>query len=186
MRKRAGTHVRRRGITGHTLVELTVALAVFAIGSGGMILCHLGAQGLSEANRETEIAVNAALSAVHEVRSVPFAEAFARFNATAADDVPGDCPGSSFAVAGLEPIAGDADGLAGAIRFPGDGVVLSELVDDEALGMPRDLSGDGAPDAADHAGDYVVLPFAVRVEWTGSSGKRSLEIVSTLAREKAP
>ncbi|MCI0635908.1 MAG: hypothetical protein L0206_18620, partial [Actinobacteria bacterium] len=128
----------------------------------------------------------AALSAVDQVRSVPFAEAFARFNATADDDLAGTCPGSSFDAPGLEAVPADPDGLPGEILFPGDGFLLSEEVDDASLGMPRDLSGDGAIDGADHAADYVVLPVKVRVEWTGPSGPRRIEVVTTLARELAP
>jgi hypothetical protein len=177
---------RRTGnAQGHSLAELVIALTVFTVGSGGMILCHLGAQGLSETNRETEMAVGAALSAVDQVRSVPFAEAFARFNGTDADDLAGSCPGSSFDIVGLEAIAGDPDGLPGQILFPGDGTLLSEAVDDAALGMPRDLNGDADKDDELAAG-YIVLPVKVRVEWAGASGERRMEIVTTLSLEKLP
>jgi type II secretory pathway pseudopilin PulG len=177
--------LRARHEQGHTLVELAVALTVFMIGSGGVILCSLGAQGLSKSNRETELAVSAALSAADQVRSVPFGQAFARFNGTAADDLAGSCPGSGFDVVGLRAVAGDPDGLPGEILFPGDGTVLSESVADAALGMPRDLNGDGDDDD-DLAGDYDVLPIKVRVEWAGTSGSRHVEIVTMLALEKLP
>ncbi len=163
-----------------------MALIVFTVGSGGVALCHFGAQRLSQANRETDQAVGAALSAVDQVRSVPFAEAFVRFNATTGDDLAGSCPGNAFEVPGLEAVPGDADGLAGEILFPGNGIALLENGADPQLGMPRDLSGDEATDAADHKADYVVLPMLVRVEWQGASGPRRVEIVTTLAREKAP
>jgi len=168
------------------MVELAVALIVFTAGSGGVVLCHLGAQRLSRINRETEQAVNAALSAVDQVRSVPFAEAFARFNATAGDDPAGSSPGSSFDVTGLEPLPGDADGLPGEILFPGDGSELSEIVADASLGMPRDLNADEDDEDADAAADYVVLPVKVRIEWSGPSGPRRVEVVTTLAREVTP
>jgi hypothetical protein len=184
-KSREAAQRRARRAQGHSLVELAIALTVFTVGSGGMILCHLGAQGLSRANRETEMAVSAALSAVDQVRSVPFAQAFARFNTTEDDDLAGSCPGSSFDVVGLEAVAGDPDGLPGEILFPGDGLLLSEADADAALGMPRDLNGDADKDDELAAG-YVVLPVKVRVEWAGASGERHIEMVTTLALEKLP
>jgi hypothetical protein len=163
-----------------------IALGILVVTGGGVALCYMGGQGLSRSNQETDLAVNAALSAVDAVRSVPFAEVFARFNETDIDDLPGLSPGHLFAVPGLSPDPEDADGFCGSISFPGDGTRLAEDVDDRPLGMPRDLSGDGVVDAASHANDYVVLPVRVRVEWTGSTGPRSIEVVTVLARELLP
>jgi type II secretory pathway pseudopilin PulG len=172
------------GARGHTLVEIVVALAILTVTGGGVLLCYLGGQGLGRTNRETDLAFHAALSAIDNVRSVPFEEAFARFNQDPADDLPGDSPGSLFDVAGLTPPEG-ADAC-GRIEFPGDGLTLSEDVEDEPLGMPRDLNADGLTDANDHADDYVVLPLRVRINWTGSGGERSVDVVTLLAREKQP
>ena len=51
---------------------------------------------------------------------------------------------------------------------------------DASLGMPRDLNGDGVIDSEDHAGDYVLLPVKVRVNWRGITGDRSFEVCTVL------
>jgi hypothetical protein len=89
-------------------------------------------------------------------------------------------PGNSFAVHGLSPQSGDADGCAGAIQFPGNGLKLREDGSDAELGMPRDLDGDGLTDATDHAGDYRLLPVRVVISWHGKTGNSSLELVTVL------
>ena len=77
---------------------------------------------------------------------------------------------------------GDGDGLAGEIEFPtttiGGGPVqqLREDIVNEALGMPRDLNGDGI-DALDHApSDYLALPTTILVRWVGANGNCELRL----------
>lgn len=59
---------------------------------------------------------------------------------------------------------------------------LREDVEHEALGMPRDLDGDGVVDALDHRDDYVVLPVCVHVEWQGRLGARRHRTYTMLTR----
>jgi hypothetical protein len=59
---------------------------------------------------------------------------------------------------------------------------LREDVVDAALGMPRDLSGDGVVDGLNHAGDYSILPVRVRVEWSGARGDETFELETILCR----
>ena len=93
-------------------------------------------------------------------------------------DGAGTAPGNAFVVPGLNPRAADADGIVGTILFPtvvtGAKTQLREDVASKQLGMPRDLNGDGNVDKFDHAGDYILLPMTVRLEWRGMSGDRSL------------
>ena len=58
---------------------------------------------------------------------------------------------------------------------------LRESVEMEDLSMPRDLNGDLKIDDQNHAGDYIVLPVTVRVEWKGRGGDRSFEMSTMLA-----
>lgn len=156
------------------LVIVTVGAVTSALTSG---------YSLNRANRERSKALGIAEGVLERLRSETFEEAFARYNATAADDpLGGSSPGAGFAVEGLQALDGDADGLAGEIEFPGDGLQLREDVTDRELGMPRDLSGDGAEDALDHAGDYVVLPVRVSIIWTGAGGDKRVDLVTTLCR----
>ena len=115
-----------------------------------------------------------------------FSEVFQRFNSDPNDDpASGLSPGDLIDVPGLHLMEGDPDGSVGQILFPtataGGAVQLREDVQDAALGMPRDLNGDGALDALDHAGDYRILPVIVRFEWASPSGPAELEFRTILA-----
>jgi len=167
---------------GFSLLEVMIAFTVLSIAIGAVTSSLLSTMSLRRINRETTIASDAAQSALEDITGGDFATMFARFNATGADDPPApmDSPGGSFAVLGLTANSGDADGVVGEIVFPGDGVVLREDSTDYALGMPRDLNGDGLIDANNHAGDYIVLPVRVRLVWSGEGGTRNIEFMTTL------
>lgn len=157
------------------MVLLTVAL-------GEVSQSLLNVSRLEPVQRETAAALEAARGALERMRGSSFEELVALYDADPANDPdgPGTAPGAGFAVAGLAPVEGDADGLPGGVDLRLVAGALREDVDDVGLGLPRDLNGDGAVDAADHAGDYEVLPVRVRVEWTGAGGERSVELVTTL------
>jgi len=158
-----------------------IALLIFVVGAGTAVQLLLGVMAHLRTSRERAQALEAAQNVLETLQGEAFAEVFARFNATPADDPPlGVSPGRSFPVAGLNARPGDADGLPGEILFPGGGVLLLENVADVEVGMPRDLNGDGAIDAADHSADYRVLPVRVRVLWRGAGGDQELEIAAAL------
>jgi prepilin-type N-terminal cleavage/methylation domain-containing protein len=168
---------RRRGLS---LVEILFASSIFAVAAGATTYTLIKTTFLSRSTRETSRALEAAEGILETLKSEEFDKVFARFNATNADDS-GTSPGSDFAVPELDARAADADGLAGRILFPGDGVTLQETVVDRGLGMPRDLNGDG--DALDAGTTYTVLPVRVRVEWRGSTGDRFIELCTTLTND---
>lgn len=166
---------------GFTLLELMISSTVFLLVAGAVVTALVVSSALNMTNRETALAARAAQSVIEELKATAVDEIFARYNATAADDpAGGTSPGGDFAVAGLAPQAGDADGFVGSIEFPGTGVALREDGDDAELGLPRDLDGDGVVDAANHAGNYRILPVRVVIRWTGQNGKRTLELVTVL------
>ncbi|MEM7518092.1 MAG: prepilin-type N-terminal cleavage/methylation domain-containing protein [Planctomycetota bacterium] len=57
---------------------------------------------------------------------------------------------------------------------------LREDVQDERLGLPRDLNGDNVVDDADHSDGYVILPVRVRLSWQGRQGNRTYELSTML------
>ena len=80
----------------------------------------------------------------------------------------------------MTALTGDADGLVGEILFPtitlaGGGLQLLENLADPRFHTPRDLSGDGVIDGADHATDYRLLPAVIRVTWRGEVGNNVTE-----------
>lgn len=170
---------RRRGQRGLTLVEMLVAMTALMMTMAGYTLVVVGSTRATDAEREVTLATQSARSTIETMKATAFEQVFATYNANPVDDPggAGTAPGASFAVPGLEPVAGDADGLPGEIVFPlgAGGAGLREDVVDARLGMPRDLNGDGAVDAADHAGDYTLLPVLVRVRWQGTSGPSNVE-----------
>jgi len=168
---------------GISLVEIALAVTVFAVGAGASVLALLGALDLARTARETRRATESAESVIELMHALPFREVFARFNADPLDDpVGGPSPGNTFNVRGLDAAAGDPDGFSGEVVFPGDGLELSEDFVDAGLGTPRDLNLDPALaiDNIDHALDYLVLPVRVRVTWRGAGGAHSVELVTTL------
>ena len=171
-----------RSAGGFTLLELAIATSVLLIGFGALVSTLVASSSLGATNREEQIALEAARSAIEELKGEDFEQAFVRFNATQADDPGlGASPGSGFPIALLNVRPGDPDGFCGEILFPGDGTVLREDFVDADLGLPRDLNLDGAIDALDHADDYLLLPVRVRIRWTGEDGLRQIDLVTTLA-----
>ena len=168
----------RAGGAGFTLVEVLLVAWVLMIALGSLVAVVTSSQRLARANEETSLAYAAARLQAAELQVLPFQEIFARYNSDPSDDPggPGTAAGNDFAVRGLGPALDDADGFVGEYVFPelptgvGSAVALREDLDLPELGMPRDLNGDGAQDALDHAGDYVILPVAIRVRWRGAAG----------------
>lgn len=170
--------------SGLSVVELMVAITLLVIAVGGMAMTIVSGNALEATNEETTLAYEAARQTMEELRATDVADVFAAYNTDPGDD-PVGAPGSGFAVAGLNLQAGDPDGLCGRVVLPetpgvGTDVDLREDLVDASFGMPRDLNGDGAIDALDHAGDYVVLPVRVLVEWTGRSGNRTISLDTIL------
>lgn len=162
-----------------------IAVVVLTVAVSGFSSSVLSSLVLNRVNRETDVAQQAARRALEEIQGEEFAQVFAAFNSTVGDYVGSGAesvPG--FAVDGLDLIDGDADGMVGRIEFPtvdvGGADELREDVVDAGLGMPRDLDGLNGIDAADHSGDYELLPVRVVVEWNGVRGDRSITLETVL------
>jgi type II secretory pathway pseudopilin PulG len=171
-----------RGL-GFTLVELTVVVSVILFALVAMSQSLVASMKLTGTNRESALATDGVRDVIEEIQGVEdFQTIFARYNANTADDpAGGPSPGPGFAVAGLEAVAGDPDGFVGEVVFPTIGTELREDLVDPALGMPRDLTGDGIVDGVNHAGDYRLLPVLLRLRWKGRGCERSMEIRTLVA-----
>jgi len=174
----------RRRRAGFTLIEVIVASAVLVIGCLGLASAITSSSRLMELNRERGLAHEAARAELESLENATFGEVFARFNAAKADDpAVGTSPGRNFAVAGLNAVRGDADGLPGEVIFPtvGDlGLQLTEAYADARFRMPGDLNGYGIAKAGPLTGAYSVLPVRVRVRWRGPTGNSTLELDTVL------
>lgn len=169
-----------------TMIEVVIAMAILLIAVGGTLATISSVGVLTESSRERSVAFAGAQRALEQMQGEDFREVFARYNADAGDDVGPNPPGASFDVAGLDPQRDDPDAAVGQVLFPVDGAApasLFENLDEPSFGLPRDLDADGALDAADHAGDYAVLPVRVRVEWRDRSGNHFVEL-ATVLRER--
>jgi len=176
----------RRTRAGFSLVEVSVAMCVMVVALSALVSSLVASSGMHRVSSETAVAQRAAVQLLEQIQGAPFAEIYRAYNASAADNggltiAP---PGANFAVAGLDPAPGDADGLCGEVQFPDVDVAgvlqLREDVVDGDLGMPRDLDLDGVVDVADHSADYTLLPVRILVRWRGASGVRELELESVL------
>lgn len=161
---------------GWSLLESIIAMSLLSIGIVGIATVLVSSLTLVAINREKALAMEAGRKVVEEMsKSVSFPQIFAAYNAITNDDPPGvPCPGSELEVPGLKGAAG-GPALA-SISFPtrpAEPAVLREDCNDAALGLPRDLNGDGQVDALNHATDYRLLPVAVRVSWTGVAGNQA-------------
>lgn len=164
---------------GFSLLEFVVVLAILSI-SLSIFAQTLGASlRLDPVSVEKAVAAEAARSQFEEMRNQPFSQLFQLYNDDPADDPggPGTAPGSYFSVKDLTPIV--AGQPVGRVIFPAVGNQLRENVTDDNLGMPRDLNGDEVVDNANHAGDAIILPVQLRLEWVpanGRDGKRNFSM----------
>lgn len=168
--------------SGWTLLELVISLMVLTIGVIGFIMALVSSLRVSAAGHERDIAINAARQMIERIQSHEFSEIYALYNSNPSDDPGGSgtAPGPNFAVDGLRPRPGDVDGMEGQIIFPVSGGKLAEDVSMPEFGLPKDLNGDQVIDNDDRAGDYTVLPVAIRIEWLGTSSEWEIEIRALL------
>jgi prepilin-type N-terminal cleavage/methylation domain-containing protein len=171
--------------SGFTLLELIMGTTVLAIGICGLAVSLVYSMTLAQTNRESAEARIAAKEILERVRGVPVEEIFAAFNGTADDDgtTTAGAPGSTFQLTRTTKDGATATYTAH-VEFPvGDMAgVLREDLEDELLGMPRDLNGDGLIDSENHAADYLIIPIRIRVIWRGKTGPREFELCTVLRR----
>ena len=155
--------------SGFTLLEVTVSMAVVSVAFLALARGIERSARVRATEREVTVALQVAEHVMAEVEGTPFDQLWRRYNDDPADDPAegGQAPGSTRSVEGLS-VAGESltisTGLLEAgtvtVRLPvvGDGIAaeLTELCQDEPLGCPRDLNGDGVVDGEDF-GAFLVL-----------------------------
>lgn len=196
-----------RARAGLTIVEVIVALSVLVVAASIFCQTLLSTARVRQLNHDNALAADAARVVLERMRNEPFLEIYKAYNEGPQDDPDGNGtgPGHLFDVPGLDPLPDAPQGKVGRITFPsmavqvtqssgamgkkglgGGGTTtvtewhLREDVVDEALGLPRDLNGNNVIDTADHAGDYLILPVRVRIEWKNGLGARRFDIVTQL------
>lgn len=190
---------------GIGLLDGLIALTVFSLSAFGFLSFTLSGQALEVETRDRLAAASFARQVMEEVRRSDFTEVFASYNGDPTDDPrgAGTAPGDQFTSKELGRLLGSATeeigGLLGhtplptvdpnavpdstvAVVFPTDGTGLQirEDIIDPALGMPRDLNGDGLIDAANHAGDALFLPVQVQVVYQTGRGPKQVTLHTVL------
>lgn len=170
--------------SGWTLIEIVISTVILLTVVVGFAYGLASSTSLGTSTKELTLVHEAARARLEEMRATPFGEVLARYDAFEENDPgAGASPGSSFDVPGLNPRPDDEDGHVGEIVFPQDeDGWLREDLELERLGMPRDLTGEGDVDGADHSGDYRLLPVLVRLRWRGAAGDSSFELTTVLKR----
>lgn len=176
------------GTAGLTLIEIAITLCILIAATMGFSQALVESMVTTRVNREVSLATDGARRLVADLQGVDLDQVFALYNSGQAGNLLGTTvvTNGGFAIAGLDPVPGDGDGMVGRLLFPelttGGGLELREDVADARFGTPRDLDGDGVSgDADDHADDYRVLPLVVEVDWNGASGPAHLEFKTVLA-----
>ena len=143
---------------GFSLIEVIVSVSLIGI-PGAWILRTIGLSGT--ANLHTELrasAIEAVLAVSDEVSNTPINDVFATYG-------PGGSHGDTFAVPALANWNG-----AGRVT-----VIIDETLTDAdvgmALGMPRDLDGDGVASEVDVSTTARILPAIVEVSWQPAPGR---------------
>lgn len=173
------------------MLEAVIALAVMTVAVSLFSGMVVSTSRQRVANHEYPIASEAVRTVLEQMRNADFRAVWALYNADPDDDPagPGTGPGNRFRVRGLDPLEGAPDDLVGTVIFPtlenaAGADELREDSQDASLGMPRDLNGDSVTDDADRAGDYILLPVRVQVDWRGRYGDRHIELFTMLAEFK--
>ena len=164
-----------------TLIEVAIAGSVLVVGLLGFLRVVALSVGSSTANREADLATQAAKQVLEQIQSANFDTLHTTYGVPPGAGV----PGNGFAVPGLSPDPNDPDGLVGEIVLPvtmvGGVPQVREDLQMPELGLPRDLTGSGGWDALDHSLDKQIMPVLVRLRWRGASGISRMEYRTLVA-----
>lgn len=169
-----GGSPRRGNETGMTILELMVAMGIFAM----VLLLIMASVIVTEEVRrfagEKDTAREAMENELARLQSLGFQGVI---DEVAASGVGMNLP---FTVLGLDR---------GMVPSGQVSVVLDETVADADLGiefgMPRDLDGDGLVDNIDTSATATLIPMVASVTWTGVAGTQTLRTVIVMHRPKA-
>ena len=154
---------RREREGGFTLLEVAMASVILVISSTAMVAGLMSSSVAEQGSTRRLTAIEAVLSMADEIRATPMASVATAFNGT-------------FSIPGL-----DDENEAGRVY-----VITDETVTDAdlplAVGMPRDLDGDGEASSTNVSTSAVVLLVIIEASW-GPEGRREFfRIPVTLIR----
>ena len=156
---------------GFTLIEITMAMIILVIALMSLSGSTMRSHTLRRQNRERAMAHNAVRSVSERIHS--FATRQTELSPTTwASDVTaalanGGVIGTSFLVPGL------GQNAQGTIRVVTD-ETLTDANLEVAVGMPRDLDGNGMVTDTDVSNTARILPVVVTISWDGISGSTEL------------
>lgn len=167
-------------------------MPIILVAAGLMLSTVSAAAHQRTINAENARAAEAIRSVVESMRNEDFGALVRLYDADPLNDPsgPGTAPGQRISIPGLKPLADSPDDRCGEILLPlfdaappGSVLPLWELREDlenDELGLPRDLSGDNSVDSANHSADYAILPVLVEARWQGQFGPRTYRIFTLL------
>jgi prepilin-type N-terminal cleavage/methylation domain-containing protein len=175
-----------RGAGGFTLLELLLALVVFAGVAVGMMVCFSRAaisDTMSGENMKARAAASKVMDSVRDYAADHFDKTYAYYNSVASDDPDGygTAPGNTITLTGTDSPAGSATVR---IEFPDSNGQLYENITDTNWAMPRDLNGDDSVGAAAINSTYKLLPVRVVVTWQGTRGTVTYKLVSVITEKR--
>jgi len=156
------------------MVEVMVSMSVLLLGmlalsmtTAASFSLHRSEQELSRARESMRSAVEGVTAIADSLRGDPAGWSTAVTQAFA----PGGNPGSNLPVFGLDAIGG---GMADATIEILTDETLTDFEIGRAIGMPRDLTGDGFATSSDVSSNATLLPVTIRIRWVGVNGEREL------------
>ena len=173
---------RLSGVRGFSLLEMMIAMSMFAAVATAMMVCfsHASLSDVTSAeNVKARAAATRIMDSIRDYSSTSFETTYAYFNDNPYDDPDGyhTAPGNSSIVEELNSPNGTAFAR---IEFPEVNSQLREDTDNAELGMPRDLDADGVVGINPVNGTYKLLPVKVVISWSGVGGKREYSVVTVI------
>lgn len=175
---------RRRPLrqSGFTLIEVLVTASVLLIGLMAMTSTSVVVNSLRRSASDQQRAQGALQAIVEDLHAI--AREADSNSANWAGDIldvygAGGNPGNQFDVDGLTPWAGNPN--VATVTVVTDETATDALLG-AAVGMPRDLDGDGLATNVDVTDGASLLPAVVTLQWRGTSGQQQISQVVYLLR----
>ena len=130
---------------GFTLVETMTAVALMTIGLMGVALSVVANARAYDSSVENTVAIQSLRQVAEAIRGAPFGDVVKHYQ------------GLTF----------ESPEIQGEVRVR---IFLDETdssPEAAALGLPRDLDGDGAATTTDISGSYLLLPIHIELSWQG-------------------
>lgn len=164
---------RNRRTAGFSLVELAIAISILLIGMVSVITASSQMHSLRRQTRDRVLAQNGVRSIAERIQGRSFQLAQEDPSTWAQNLVAEFGPGSANEFLGITEL----DALTGTPAVATVRVVTDETVGDAelmtAIGMPRDLNGDGDAGDLDVRPDAVLLPVVITASWRSTSGPQT-------------